>query len=251
VTSWSHSFESRNLPGSLVSVPHNGGTSGTTYWAAAVWRPTPQSIHRLRRYLLFSYRRLSAARLGDYSSGSQLLVGRLGPTITENPGLSSAPVVLAAGVRRASGVEARHMNDRIDISRYFERYGWHADEVESGAWRATFAAAGDVEFDLYVVLTDEWVHLAVSPFMPAPGPDARDRLLHILMQLNQGLQLVRFAVDADGDVNLVADLSRHRLAFAHFAGALDIMTDVTNRLSPDLLRTARDPSYRAPRLPNA
>ena len=62
----------------------NGGIPGAPTGAMHVGRPTPQSIHPLRCYLLFSNRRLSGARFDDYSSGSQSFVFQLMPTIADS-----------------------------------------------------------------------------------------------------------------------------------------------------------------------
>jgi hypothetical protein len=78
--------------------------------------------------------------------------------------------------------------------------------VEPGIWRTTFAVTSEEEFDLYVVLTEDWLHFAVSPLLVTRDWRRRRACHCTLLKLNQELRMARFALDADGDVNLLADL---------------------------------------------
>lgn len=136
-----------------------------------------------------------------------------------------------------------------NISSYFERYGWACEEIEPDVWRSTFASEREEDFDLYVLVAEDWVHFAVSPFLPPFEQEAqvtRDRLYVTLLRLNQEMRLVRFAMDADGDVNLLADLPLARISYGTFAQALDVLVYYAGRLAHDLRRIAVEPGYHSP-----
>lgn len=134
------------------------------------------------------------------------------------------------------------------IAAYFQRGGWAAEELEPGVWRTTFATENEEDFDLYVLLAEDWVHFAVSPLLPVTGDRDPARLHAALLRLNQELRLARFAVDGDGDVNLLADLPLERISYAVFNAALELLVHYTNRLAGELRRTLADPHYHSPLL---
>lgn len=135
-----------------------------------------------------------------------------------------------------------------NIATYFQRYGWASAELEQSVWRSTFATEAEEDFDLYLVVAEDWAHFAVSPLLPHLAPAALARLQPALLRLNQELRLARLAVDADGDVNLLADLPLARISYREFALALDLLIFYTSRLAAELRRTAADAEYHSPLL---
>lgn len=133
-----------------------------------------------------------------------------------------------------------------NIASYFERYGWPSEEMEPGVWHSTFASERAEEFDLYVLVAEDWVHFAVSPLLPPIPQAATDRLYATLLRLNQDVRLVRLAVDADGDVNLLADLPLARISFATFAQALDLLVFYADQVAGDLRFVATGPDFHPP-----
>ena len=133
-----------------------------------------------------------------------------------------------------------------NISSYFEQYGWASEEMEPGVWRSTFASEHEEDFDLYVLVAEDWVHFAVSPLLPPLPHGATDRLYATLLRLNQEVRLVRFAVDADGDVNLLADLPLARISFATFAQTVDLLVYYAGQLAIDLRRVATEADFHLP-----
>jgi hypothetical protein len=130
-----------------------------------------------------------------------------------------------------------------DVGALFAQNDWAAELVEPGVWRTTFAVENEEEFDLYVVLTEDWLHFAVSPFVATGGLAAAARLPRALLQLNQELRMARFALDADGDVNLLADLPLSSADASHFSQVLDLLVFYADRLAADLRRMAADPNF--------
>ena len=134
----------------------------------------------------------------------------------------------------------------MTIPEFFERYEWNCEEVEPGIWRAAFADEREAEYDLFVALAEDWLHFAVSPLTPRPKVECLGSLHETLLRLNQGLRLVRLAIDDEGDVALLADLPVDDLRYAHFAAALDALTGYTRHLAGELGRTATQPGYHSP-----
>ncbi len=131
----------------------------------------------------------------------------------------------------------------MDIPALFDRYEWGYETVEAGIWRSSFADEQDEEFDLYVAAGEDWLHFAVTPLTPVPAPECREKLTSLLLRLNQTVRLVRFAIDGDGDVTLLADLPIAGLSFTLFAATLDALIHYTRELGSMLARTATDPCF--------
>ncbi len=68
----------------------------------------------------------------------------------------------------------------------------------------------------------------------------------LLLRLNQELHLARFALDDDGDVNLVADTPLARLTYPVFAEIVDWLVSYVNQMAGELGRMAQDPDYHSP-----
>jgi hypothetical protein len=134
-----------------------------------------------------------------------------------------------------------HEGIEAEIERYFEQYEVATELLEPVTWRATFANESDAEFDLYVMVGEEWVHFAISPFISRPAaPEQAAKLWEQLLRLNQEVRLARFGLDDDGDVNLLAELPRRHFGYAEFALVLDELTHYANRLAPELERLGRN-----------
>ena len=135
---------------------------------------------------------------------------------------------------------------RINISAYFRRYAWACEQIDATLWRTTFSTEFEAEFDLYVMLSEEWVHFAVSPFVPPPQADCQDRLYEALLQLNLQMRLVTFALDDEGDVNLTAELPTRNFSYPIFELTVDTLVAYTNALAYELARLATEPDFPSP-----
>ena len=132
-----------------------------------------------------------------------------------------------------------------DIEVLFDQNDWGCEVVEADVWRTTFAIASEEEFDLYVLLAEDWLHFAVSPWLTTATAGVSARLLRALLKLNQELRVARFALDADDDVNLLADLPLAAADATRFGETLDLLVFYTDRLVSDLRRVAVDPDFRS------
>jgi hypothetical protein len=137
----------------------------------------------------------------------------------------------------------------ISISDYFEQYEWAAEELEPGVWRSTFSSENEEEFDLYVMVVEEWIHFAVSPFVAMSDGLTRPHLLSALLRLNGRMRLVRLSVDDQGDLNLVADAPRARFDFGDFALIVDLLVAYASALHREIARSVANENYFSPLLP--
>ena len=136
----------------------------------------------------------------------------------------------------------------VEIGALFAAHEWECEEPEPGIWRATFATEREEDYDLYVMVGEEWVHFAVSPLVQvAPGVDEA-RLAQALGWTNQRLRLARLAIDDEGDVNLLADWPRDRLTVDDFARIVDLWAQTTDALAYELRRVAHEPGYDSAKL---
>ena len=134
----------------------------------------------------------------------------------------------------------------IDIPTYFERYAWVCESLESGVWRSTFATESEEDFDIYVMVAEDWIHFAVSPFVAAVPQDSAAHVYAVLLRLNQELRFARFALDGDGDINLLADLPIAHCTYEQFALVLDALVYYADRLAGEVRKTAANPAYQSP-----
>lgn len=134
----------------------------------------------------------------------------------------------------------------LDIGYLFERAGWAYTTPEAGLWQSTFFTEREEEYDLYVMVVEDWVHFAVTPFLPALPVAQADRIYTALLKLNQQMRHARFALDGDGDVTLIADMPLRHVDAATFAEVLDMLVFYTDRLAEELWRIATNPTYQSP-----
>jgi hypothetical protein len=139
----------------------------------------------------------------------------------------------------------------IPIADYFEQYEWTAEDIEQNVWRSSFTTESEEEFDLYVMVAEEWIHFAVSPLAHVGDPESHPRLTCGLLRLNQRMRLVRLGLDDEGDLNLVADAPRERFDFGDFALILDLLVEYASALGYEVQRSASDENYRSPLLPTS
>ncbi|MEZ4634174.1 MAG: hypothetical protein R2856_04205 [Caldilineaceae bacterium] len=133
----------------------------------------------------------------------------------------------------------------VDISTYFEKYEWTAERADTNVWLSTFATDREEDFDLYVASANDWLHFAISPFALRPASGVCAGAQPGDAGTEPADALVRFAVDEDGDVNLLADLPQTDVDFASFAAVLDTMVYYTEELAHEVARTATQLGYRS------
>jgi hypothetical protein len=133
-----------------------------------------------------------------------------------------------------------------EIRWLFAQQGWPCEEVEPQTWHTSFAGAQGETYDLYVLAAEEWLRFAVSPLLHQRPPPEAAWLHQVLLLLNQEMRLARLALDADGDVNLLADLPPAALTTQAFGQVLDVLVFYATALAPELRRLAVDPLHTFP-----
>lgn len=134
----------------------------------------------------------------------------------------------------------------LDIGDLFDRAGWSYTTPEAGLWESNFFTEREEEYDLYVMVVEDWVHFAVTPFLP-PIPVTQTARIHAaLLKLNQQMRSVRFALDGDGDVTLLADIAARQLDSTVFIEILSAFVFYTDQLAGELWRMAADSTYFSP-----
>jgi hypothetical protein len=141
--------------------------------------------------------------------------------------------------------------ESIPIGDFFEQYEWAAEELEPDVWRSSFTTESEEDFDLYVMVGEEWIHFAVSPLVHIGAAEQRPRLIAALLRLNQRTRVVRLGLDDEGDLNLVADAPRERFDFGDFGLIVGLLTEYASALAYELQRSVQDENYFSPLLPSA
>lgn len=134
----------------------------------------------------------------------------------------------------------------LDINNLFNCAGWACTTPEVGLWQSSFFTEREEEYDLYVMVVDDWVHFAVTPFLPPIPVTQAPRIHAALLKLNQQMRSVRFALDGDGDVTLLADTAARQLDSTAFTEILDAFVFYTDQVAGELWRMATDPTYFSP-----
>jgi hypothetical protein len=165
--------------------------------------------------------------------------------------IASSNLITVQGTPYEASRIAGEAMQSIAIGDYFEQYEWTAEEVEPDIWRSTFTTESEEDFDLYVMVAEEWIHFAVSPLVHIGEAEKRPRLVAALLRLNQRTRVVRLGLDDEGDLNLVADAPRERFDFGDFALMLDLLTEYASALAYELQRSVRDEHYFSPLLPSS
>ena len=136
----------------------------------------------------------------------------------------------------------------VDLEAWFREYDWQVMQLEPSIWMGTFATAQEEDFDLYVHQDFEWINMAVSPLAPRPHGHLGPRLALALLRLNERTQMVRFAIDGQGDIALYANLPAEELHYEIFARVMVLMTATTSAFAPALARMVADDSVSPPEL---
>jgi hypothetical protein len=126
------------------------------------------------------------------------------------------------------------------VERYFGQYGWSFETLGNGVWRTGFK--GDHSFfTIYLRLTDAWLYMTISPFVPAPtDPECRRRTYEAMLYFNREMNLAKFVLDEDDDVTLTVELPIAAVSYDVFAEGLTALAYYADDSYPDLLELSTD-----------
>lgn len=126
-----------------------------------------------------------------------------------------------------------------DIADFFETYGWQFERPSEGVFRTGFI--GDFgHYEIWIRVSEAWVYFTISPFFRAgEGESLSDVILALLLRANHDLNLAKFALDEDGEVQLTVELPREGFAYSHFADALTALSHYADQWRPTFEEAAR------------
>jgi hypothetical protein len=129
------------------------------------------------------------------------------------------------------------------IESYFEQYGWGYERLDETHLLTGFNSEVTDAFAIHVTLTPSWVYFTISPFVRGPKePTCAHRLYRHLLRLCQQINMAKFAVDADGDVNLTVELPRQNLDYSEFSDALGALSYYADQNFETVQALATDPN---------
>jgi hypothetical protein len=82
---------------------------------------------------------------------------------------------------------------------------------------------------------DRYVRFTIVPYIEQPSDGYANNLYHTIAQINHDLPQLKFAVDDDGDLELIFDVPQENLDDAQFGRALQILADYASAYYIDLL----------------
>lgn len=114
-------------------------------------------------------------------------------------------------------------------------------ETISTTFSTTLDNGQERSFSLFVLslqdgFGDKYIRFTVVPFVEQPYDGYPVELHSILGQINHDLPRLKFALDADGDLELVLDLLEAQLDDAGFDQAMQVLADYSAAYYPDIER---------------
>lgn len=111
-----------------------------------------------------------------------------------------------------------------DVRNLFERYGWQCHEHDAQTLLAGFRGeSGD--FVIGARLSKDWLTLSVPKYLPSVPSEQRSNLFAHLMRVNAQVEYVRFALESESEITILADLPAYkRLNYDLFAMAIDLLS---------------------------
>lgn len=127
------------------------------------------------------------------------------------------------------------------VESYFGEYGWSFETLGPGVWRTGFRG-NESSYAIYLRLTDSWLYMTISPFVPQPTDrECEHRTFEAMLQFNREMNLAKFVLDEDDDVTLTVELPIAALSYPVFAEGLTALAYYADDAYPELLELARDP----------
>ena len=106
-----------------------------------------------------------------------------------------------------------------EIARYFRRYGWSFEQLETDTFRTGFRGH-HAAFVALVRVTPHWVVFTINPLLRAPEGGFGKAALRALAVANQQANLAKLGIDDDGDAFINVEMPVEGFAFSHFTASL-------------------------------
>jgi hypothetical protein len=121
------------------------------------------------------------------------------------------------------------------IHKFFTQYGWEYENIGESTWVTGFQGEYNLYY-IYVRVTEDWILLSISPFVPRPAEAQKAAVYSRLMRANFEMTSVKFCIDDNDDVVLAVELTRRNLPYAAFETALDALSYYADIYYPMLLK---------------
>lgn len=121
-----------------------------------------------------------------------------------------------------------------DLAGFFTRLGMDFEALEGGAVNSAFTTdlpeGGEQSFDLLVLpledaFGDKYVRFTIVPYIDQPYNGYPDALYISIGQINHDLPQLKFALDADGDLELACDTGADNLDDLRFQHTIHLLAD--------------------------
>jgi hypothetical protein len=139
-----------------------------------------------------------------------------------------------AKVFRSLDIEHQVVNDAADAEL----------KLVQAAFAINIKADGEESFETRFPLTvmplrdafdDLYVRFTITPFIEKELPELPDGIYRELAEINNRIPLLKFAVDGDNDIELVADFAVSAIDHDTVEATLKVMADYVNMCFPYLL----------------
>jgi len=115
----------------------------------------------------------------------------------------------------------------------------------SSAFSTTLSDGSELAFSFFMLpledgFGDQYVRFIIVPFVEQPYDGYPDDLYITVGQINHDLPQLKFAFDADGDLELVLDMPAGQLDETRFDRAIQVLADYAGAYYPELAPLASE-----------
>lgn len=135
------------------------------------------------------------------------------------------------------------------VAAYLSQRQWEFEQLDQDTILSGFTSplpdSTDHGFPLYVMRVqdefgDEYVRLVIVPYVQQPEDSYSQDLYRRIAVLNHDMPMLRFAVDADGDLELLVDLSVAQFDEVNFNTSVQVLADYAGLRYRDLAQLVAD-----------
>lgn len=131
-----------------------------------------------------------------------------------------------------------------DVQKLFERYGWTFHQPDQQTLLVGFQGDSN-DFILGTRLHDGWLSFTIPDYLPPIPAEKQATIYQHLLELNQRIIFVRFALENEETVTIIANLpAQKKIKYDLFAMAVDLITFYADDVYPRLYKliTGKEPS---------
>lgn len=135
------------------------------------------------------------------------------------------------------------------VAAYLSHRRWEFEQLDQDTILSGFTSplpdGADHGFPLYVMRVqnefgDEYVRLVIVPYIQQPEDGYSQDLYRRIADLNHDMPMLKFAVDADGDLEFLVDIPADELDEASFNTLVQVLADYAGLRYRDLAKLVSD-----------